>query len=404
LSFSEGNITKPYVLLTRIELIKTKSGKIYCERLWAKDLLLHLGYIKDFQICCPIIYRENIDGLIDISNYKISRIFELKKDFGFFSIIRNIIPNFLVVVKACENASIVHSGGAGWAFPLSFYLLFIKDFFSFKWVILIESSFWMLSKSERLTFRRYFVHHSYSWLLTLCVKKADARIFTQTFYRNYFLHNNRHKTLIAPASWVDKSSVISVEKVKERYKKKVEKTIEIIFPARLEENKGVRVLFSAIEALSAMNVEVNITLMGDGALRDECEKFALGDFGPVKVAFKEPVIYGDEFFNVLCQFDAVLVPNIKEEQPRIIFDAFSQGVPVIASDTWGICDITSNRVNALHCKQGDPKSLASAVSYAVMNSEILVELGLNGLAYAKSKTHLQMHIDRYRFLKKVFGL
>ena len=122
-------IDKPYILFTRIPLIKNKKGALFCDPLWEKDLRLHLDYIKEFSICCPVEYSENTEGLNDITDIGIKRIFELNKDYGLKSIVSNFLPNLLVVRKACKQAEIVHSEGAGWAFPLSFYLLFLRPFF-----------------------------------------------------------------------------------------------------------------------------------------------------------------------------------------------------------------------------------------------------------------------------------
>jgi len=397
-------INSPYVLFTRIHLVKAKSGRIFCDELWAKDLLLHLGYISNLRICCPVVYSDDVCELVDITDYGVNCFFELRKDNGFFSVLKNIIPNFIGVIKACKGARIVHSGGAGWAFPLSFYLLLIKPFFSFQWIVLIESSFWMLSKKEKRPIRKIIVHYMFSMLLSQCVKLADARIFTQSFYRKFFLKEVRERTLVAPASWVDQAVILSPEKVKKRVRARKGNTIEMLFPARLEVNKGVGVLFDAIESLKTINIPVNITLMGSGSMVQACQDFALMDFGKIKVIYMEPVRYGKDFFDIISEYDVVLVPNLKEEQPRIIFDAFSQGVCVIASDTTGISDITIDGENAVICKSGDYQSLADGIFYVANNPDILHEFGLNGLSHVRGKTHSKMHIERYQFLSEILNV
>ena len=152
-----------------------------------------------------------------------------------------------------------------------------------------------------------------------------------------------------------------------------------------------------------MGVTVNITIMGAGDLQEDCRAFAARDFGSVTVAFRDPVEYGSPFFATLRCYDAVLVPNLKEEQPRIIFDAFSQGLGVIAADTSGILDITRAGENAVICKRGDARSLAEAIAQVVGNPDMILRMGLSGLSYADGKTHVQMHLDRQRFFASVFA-
>src|SRR5205085_7952338 len=96
---------------------------------------LHLDYISDFRICCPVVYTDDTQGLEEITHLSIKRIFALRKDYGWRSVAANLFPNFAGVIEACKGANIVHSGGAGWAFPLSFYLLLLRPFFTFQWVI-----------------------------------------------------------------------------------------------------------------------------------------------------------------------------------------------------------------------------------------------------------------------------
>lgn len=397
-------IDKSYVLFTRIHLVRTQSGRLYCDPLWAKDLGLHLDYISDFRICCPIVYSNDVQGLEDITEYTIRHIFELRKDYGLRSVIKNLIPNLAGVMKACRGARIVHSGGAGWAFPLSFYLFLLRPFFSFQWVIVIESSFWMLNEDEKPTLRKFISHHAHKIILSRCLRQADARIFTQSMYRKFFLGEETTRTLIAPATWINEENLASPEVITKRHLERTGKTVQMIFPARLEEEKGVLVLFDAIAHLKNLGVRADITIMGSGKLDEKCKAFALKEFGSVRVMCREPVKYGSEFYNALCSYDVVLVPNLKDEQPRIIFDAFSQGLGVIASDTSGILDITIDGENAVICRRGDPLSLAEAICHVIGRPDLVLQMGLSGLSYAKGKTHLQMHLDRQRFFARVLDI
>lgn len=392
-------INDPYILFTRIPLTKDDSGHIYCNPLWGKDLKLHLNYIAEFGICCPVEKGNDTAGLMDITEFGIRYFFELKRDYGLKSVLQNLLPNFAIVIKACKTAKIVHSGGAGWAFPLSFYLLLLRPFFSFRWIIVIESSFWKIEQGEKITLRRAIEHYTHKLILTRCVKIADARIFTQSFYRKYFLGNKKERTLINPATWVDKEYIATPDLVRRRFQNRADNKIKIIFPTRLIKDKGVFVVFDAINKIKMSNVnkDIQITIMGSGELEKECRDFASNDYGNIKIELKKPAAYGKEFFEILAQHDFVLVPTLKQEQPRIIFDAFSQGVPVIGSDTSGIKDIT-NAENAFTFKTGDSSSLAEVICQIAEDPRVALKKGLAGLDYASGKTHLQMHLDREAFL------
>lgn len=396
-------IEDPYILFTRIPIVVNEQGELFTDPLWVKDIELHLSYIENFGICCPVEKSNNVEGLQSISHLNVKWLYGLRKDYGLASVLKNFLPNFMCVAKACKSARVVHSDGAGWAFPLSFYLLPLKPLFRFQWVVVIESSFWMLGQGDTRTFRAVIEHYAHSLLLKRCLKLANARIFTQSFYKEYFLGGNNSHTLINPASWLDKQYMAAPEAVRRRFEGRRERTLNLIYPSRLVVDKGVMVVLEAIEQLNVEGVEITITLMGDGDLKAHCLRFAAEYRGAVAVRFQSAVDYGKDFFTIIAQHDWLLVPTLKQEQPRIIFDAFSQGVPVIGSDTSGVQDITS-RHNALTFETGNPSSLADRIRYAARHPELALKMGLAGLDYATGKTHLQMHQVREEFLKSSLKL
>jgi glycosyltransferase involved in cell wall biosynthesis len=135
-----------------------------------------------------------------------------------------------------------------------------------------------------------------------------------------------------------------------------------------------------------------------------CKEFASLSHGSVQVSFIKPVPYGHPFFKALREYDVMLVPSLKEEQPRIIFDAYSQAMCVIGSDATGITELCRHKENALICKLGSAEDLAETIIYASQNKQQLIEMGINGLNSVKSKTHQKMHLDRELFLKKALKI
>lgn len=356
-----------------------------------------MAYIRRFYLYCPVENCDDVEGMADITGLDL-HVFELKTDLGAKSVIRNLLPNFLPVLKACRQTEIVHSDGAGWAFPLTFYILPISFIVRFKWVIVIESSFWMIEPGEKRTARRLIEHLVHKILLTLSLQRASARIFTQSFYRNYSLGERTDRTLINPANWVDQAMMADRTAVVERFRARGDAPIRLILPSRLEEDKGILVALDAIKILATQRRPIEITIMGTGKLEQHCRSFAESQRGCVKVTFVQPVPYDKRFFEKLSEHDFVLVPTLKQEQPRIVFDAFSQGVAVIGSDTSGIWDITSRRT-AMLFSRGDANDLAVRLTSTECSRAAAMEMGLAGLEYAFGKNHRQMHLDREAFLK-----
>jgi glycosyltransferase involved in cell wall biosynthesis len=84
-------------------------------------------------------------------------------------------------------------------------------------------------------------------------------------------------------------------------------------------------------------------------------------------------------------------------------DAYSQGVPVIASDTTGLRSCVYEGETGLLCAPGDPAILAQLLRYASNHREDLHRFGMNSLARARKMTHQGMHQTRAKLLAGLVG-
>ena len=114
----------------------------------------------------------------------------------------------------------------------------------------------------------------------------------------------------------------------------------------------------------------------------------------------EEVAYGEPFLGFLRGFDAVLVPSLSDEQPRIAYEALSQAVPVIGSATGGICEVVESGVNGRLSPPNDIGSLAESIIWAGRNRSELREMGLRGRASVRHATHQAMHRNRHKLLRE----
>jgi glycosyltransferase involved in cell wall biosynthesis len=103
-----------------------------------------------------------------------------------------------------------------------------------------------------------------------------------------------------------------------------------------------------------------LSIFGEGQMKEELKelvkKYELGDH----VTFKGLIPYGETFYNALREYDAILVPNLSGEQPRIIFDAMANGLVVIGS-TNPFKGIIKSGINGILCDPRNPESFALAV-------------------------------------------
>lgn len=209
-----------YTLFTRIP-VHISGNMVWTDALWEKDLAEHLIYLRDFRLCCPVIRQKSYTlpkGLVQIEGLAPDQITPLRVDRSWGSVLVNLLPNFLGVLRALLQTRIAHSGGAGWAFPLSYYILLLRPFLNVQWIMLIESSFWMKSGQGPHSLRRRVAHAFHEMMLRRCLRAADARIFTQNWYRRVLL-DETDRTLVSPAVWVDANQIAPQSMIAERQKR-----------------------------------------------------------------------------------------------------------------------------------------------------------------------------------------
>ncbi|OZS41621.1 glycosyltransferase family 4 protein, partial [Photobacterium sanguinicancri] len=136
------------------------------------------------------------------------------------------------------------------------------------------------------------------------------------------------------ASWVAEAKVVQDIKVK-----------KVVFVGRLSEEKGLIELYDALQVLVDRGEKISLTLFGDGPLRSAIEKHSLNDF--VDISYQGWVKWDASFVKKLREYDYLALPSYTEGLPLVIIEAFSQGVPVIATKVGGIPEIIKNRQNGV---------------------------------------------------------
>lgn len=401
-------IRQSYTLLTRIPLYQGHDG-FYTDDLWEKDLVAHLRYISDFRICCPVEPLSPTSGpLRRVEGLTDAQVIRLRTDRGWGSVFVNIVPNFLAVWRAVRTSQIVHSGCAGWAFPLAYYVWFLRPFRRFKWINVVESSFWVKPASGPVSVRQWIEHHVHEFMVRRCVRASDARIFTQDGYRQTYLGSNK-AALVAPAVWLDDANFRTTTDLAAAQAEN--RPVRLIFPARLEAEKGVDTVLAAIDRWDARfgratGPTLAIDIIGDGALADRCRQFvaARADEQRLRVRFLDPVPYGEPFFALLRGYDAAIVANRQAEQARIVFDVMSQGLPCLATDTTGNMAVVADGVTGAIFPVDNADALAELFDHAAQHPAELHEMGRHALAAAGGYSHAAMHAERELFLRKTLNL
>jgi len=137
-----------------------------------------------------------------------------------------------------------------------------------------------------------------------------------------------------------------------------------LYLGRLSEEKGIPTLIR-----TWANIDEKLLVIGSGPQAE-----ALKAATAPNVEFRD-AIPPSEVPAVLARARAVLVPSIcYEGTPRVILEAYSAGVPVLASDIGGLGEVVHDDVSGLLLPPGDERRWAEGVTRLLDDSET-VRLG-----------------------------
>lgn len=110
------------------------------------------------------------------------------------------------------------------------------------------------------------------------------------------------------------------------------RTLRLVYCGRLAQRKGLHISFAILARALALGAQVQLDIIGSGPERGALEQLA-GSLGiAAQVNFIGPLPYDSALLGRLAEYDALLFTPTAEDTPRMIFDAYAVGLPVIASD------------------------------------------------------------------------
>ena len=406
-------ITKPYLLCSPIKCFQDDQGRRYLNHLWYKDLKEHLKYLPNFTLACPVLKsappeNEHVIALDDDPDFQNVKIVDLPFSQSFLQGIVNTPKTMSRLWKAIGDAEVVHSGVAGWPIPDGWLLTpMIRWLRKRFYIIVIESAPWRIQPGAKSTITKRLRATVSESLSRWCVNSTDLAIFTQQQYKDSFLTRQQpdeHGHVIH-ASWIDDDNIISNDIADDTWKAKiadVTSRLRILFAGRLAELKGIQQLLDAMHLLQKRNVRVRLDILGNGEMYEACESAANTAEGSIKIEMLGTVPYGPKFFQLLQNYHSVVIPSLSDEQPRIVYDAYSQAVPVLASNTDGLSDCIADQETGLLVEPGNVEALANKIAWMADNLDSLHQMGITSLDRAREMTHWKMHERRWELLQNQF--
>jgi glycosyltransferase involved in cell wall biosynthesis len=169
---------------------------------------------------------------------------------------------------------------------------------------------------------------------------------------------------VGTASWIQAGDILPASAARRDPAR-----VRLCAAARLEPMKGTVLALDALAALGgrADTPPAALLIAGRGPeeapLRARCAELGLED----QVRFAGTFAYPGPFFEMLRGQDVVVLTNLNDEQPRLVFDAISQGCLIVCPDSapYRALGIPER----LLYRRGDALALAQALAHAIASLE-----------------------------------
>jgi glycosyltransferase involved in cell wall biosynthesis len=282
------------------------------------------GTIVLFDIFINELINQNIDFIIidtNKSNYK-------NKITAYFSIIIQI---------ACKTRKCIHLSLHGTAMDYlligPFVILFTKIFGKKISLRKFAGNFDEIYKQSN------FIKKN---IIRFVLKNSDINFFETKYLVKFFSKFNQD------TFWFPNVRRKNDYFTSNSYSKK------FIYLGHIQEEKGVEDLFQAAKFLSN---DYSIDFYGNITEK----KYKVDEFWKSEVVTYKGVLKPDEVPEIISKYDVLILPSYREGYPGVIIEAFSVGVPVIATFLQGISEIVEDKESGVLISIKDPLMLADSI-------------------------------------------
>jgi glycosyltransferase involved in cell wall biosynthesis len=173
----------------------------------------------------------------------------------------------------------------------------------------------------------------------------------------------------------------------------------ILYLGRLEESKGVRYLLEAFAKLD--QADIVLLIAGNGSLQASLQELTreLGIENRVRFAGYVPIETAPRFYSIAYTY---VLPSIatrtgKEPWGLVVNEAFTQGVPVIATNVVGAAagGLIKDGYNGFIVKEQDQFVLTDAINKLISNPDLRALMGRNAKASVSTWTY-ERNVNGYR--------
>ncbi len=165
--------------------------------------------------------------------------------------------------------------------------------------------------------------------------------------------------------------------------------------ARLEAEKGHRVLLEAWPAVVAVEPEARLAIVGEGSAASELREVARS------LGIATSVIFTgrrDDVSALTADLTVSALPSLREAQGISILEAMARRVPVVATAVGGIPEVITDGIDGLLVPPEDPAALAAAISRLLADPALRERIGEAGFRTVAERFSIDAQVRRIELI------
>ncbi len=311
------------------------------------------------------------------------------------------ISKFFLIIKLINSSDIIYA-----FFPLKFsiFITFISKLFSKK-IIAYNGAVWSEIRALNVTnsLKKKIIIFSYNTLEYLSVKLADINLVNNNkLYNRYKKVNCVIKA--SPLLIFNKNDIFVRENTCNN-----KKCIQLLNVNNVKKGKDIINLIKGFKLLKGKDLDYEVKLKIVGKF-DINEQYASKIMNLVnsenltnEIEFTGIINDKEDLISIYRESDLLILVTESEGFPRVIWEAFSQSLPVVCSPLYNIkIEFNKNDRNIEYFDNNDSFSVCNAIYRVISNDLLRMELIKNGmLSYQKKMNNSYM--DQFNKVLKLIN-
>lgn len=221
------------------------------------------------------------------------------------------------------------------------------------------------------------------YLLKYIYFLADSIIVLTKRAKGFLLNSGFKKKIYLETTLVDVNLLreINLKEIEDKYN--FLKSINILFLARLEKQKGIYEAINTFEILKSKYPEINLFVAGDGREEDSIKEIVKEK--KLKDIHFFGFVNGDEKIELYRKSHIYFFPSYTEGMPNSVLEAMGFGLPIITHNVGAIVDFFENNVNGFRTDSLDQEEFSNLFIKLISDRNLMKQIAVNNFIKAQKQ-------------------